>query len=393
MDLDNHFGEINNEINIDNITKDARIQMMRKLMTKMLESDMDDIDDIYVKDTFNAMVKAFDNYESIDKEMVAKLTGIFKDSLEKKDAFDMAQAIDEGSTIVYFKSAQLFKVYKKEELMSLLDGHLRTVFKHFNQSFEVVPNNSEQKIIIMGDITLVDQIDHIKKYILQFMIDKGVDDFKNDDIVCFKNESTNMIEIVINNYYVNNSSERNEIIQDLLKYILKMEKNSNMTRKLGYMPDCIEFENADVVSMPSEKQLLNEDTKFIEMVDRMVRHTSKCSKLVKNGNTYIINLYNNVETINNIEYVENLNINSNDKIGNFVDYLQTNKPSWYKEGGLIDKQVLYDKYIEQFGDITRVLFTTSFKNKIFSKEIRKAYKKGEKRKVYVKLYKYDEMIE
>jgi len=202
-----------------------------------------------------------------------------------------------------------------------------------------------------------------------------------------------MIEIVINNYYVNNSSERNEIIQDLLKYILKMEKNSNMTRKLGYMPDCIEFENADVVSMPSEKQLLNEDTKFIEMVDRMVRHTSKCSKLVKNGNTYIINLYNNVETINNIEYVENLNINSNDKIGNFVDYLQTNKPSWYKEGGLIDKQVLYDKYIEQFGDITRVLFTTSFKNKIFSKEIRKAYKKGEKRKVYVKLYKYDEMIE
>jgi hypothetical protein len=343
--------------------------------------------------TLQTLFDQLDKYESIDKEMVAKLTGIFQNSLENKDVFDMAKAIDEGSTIVYFKSAQLFKVYRREELMSLLDGHLRTVFKHFNQSFEVVPNNSEQKIIIMGDITLVDQIDHIKKYILQFMIDKGVQDFKNDDIVCFKNENTNMIEIVINNYYVNNSSERDEIVQDLLKYILRMEKNSNMTRKLGYMPDCIEFENADVVSMPSEKQLLDEDNRFIEMVDRLVRNTSKCSKLVKEGNTYIINLYNNVETVNNgvINNIDSPHSDLSDGISDFGKHIRENKPNWYIEGELFDKQLLRDKYIELYGEISKAMFHKTFMNKIFKKTVRVTIKNVRVAKVL--LFNYDDILD
>jgi len=96
---------------IDNLDKESSMRIMRKLMTKLLETDTDDT----FKDLFDSVTKALDNYESIDKDMVSKLTSIFQDSLQKKDAFDMAKAIDEGSTIVYFKSAQLFKVYKKED--------------------------------------------------------------------------------------------------------------------------------------------------------------------------------------------------------------------------------------------------------------------------------------
>jgi hypothetical protein len=124
MDFEEDSEEtMENEINIDNLGKEARIQMMRKLMSKMLS---DDIDDSNISATVKTLFDQLDNYELIDREMVAKLTGIFQDSLEKKDVFDMVKAIDEGSTIVYFKSAQLFKIYKKEELMSLLDGQLRT---------------------------------------------------------------------------------------------------------------------------------------------------------------------------------------------------------------------------------------------------------------------------
>jgi len=377
----------NNEINIDHLGKEARSQMMRKLAAKMLS---DDIDDSYVEGTFNAMVKALDNYELIDREMVAKLTGIFENSLEKKDVFDMAKAIDEGSTIVYFKSAQLFKIYKKEELMSLLDGQLRTVFKHFNQSFEVVPNNSEQKIIIMGDITLVDQIEHIKKYISQFMVNKGVENFNDNDIICFKNKGTNMIEIVINNYYVNNSSERNEIVQDLLKYILMMEKNTNMTRKLGYMADCSGFYNADVVSMPSEKQLLNEDNCFVEMIDRLIRNTSKCSKLVKEGNTYIINLYNN-SNITNISNVENLSINSNypENVEDFLNHIKEDKPEWYKEGEWIKKDIIYDEYNRMYDFITKKAFAVMFNDTIYKHEKRQTVNKN--RCLYVQLFPFSDL--
>jgi len=385
IDFDDHSEEtMVNEINIDNLDKEASMQMMRKLM-----SNDNDVDGTF-KDLFNIMTDTFDNYESIDKDMVAKLTGIFQNSLEKKDVFDMAKAIDEGSTIVYFKSAQLFKIYKKEELMSLLDGQLRTIFKHINQSFEVVPNNSEQKIIIMGDITLVDQIEHIKKYISQFMVNKGVQDFKDDDIICFKNDSTNMIEIVINNYYVNNSSERNEIVQDLLKYILMMEKNTNMTRKLGYMPDCSGFDNADVVSMPSEKQLINEDKCFVEMIDRLIRNTSKCSKLVKEGNTYIINLYNN-STITNIANVENLAINSNypENVEDFLTHIREDRPEWYKECEWIKKDIIYEEYNELYDFITKKAFAVMFKDKIYKHEKRQTVNK--KRSLYVELFSISDL--
>jgi hypothetical protein len=223
----------------------------------------------------------------------------------------------------------------------------------------------------MGDITLVDQIEHIKKYISQFMVNKGVQDFKDDDIICFKNDSTNMIEIVINNYYVNNSSERNEIVQDLLKYILMMEKNTNMTRKLGYMPDCSGFDNADVVSMPSEKQLINEDKCFVEMIDRLIRNTSKCSKLVKDGNIY--NIYiQNAEVINNAETVNhtiNNNSNNSNSIGDFGKYIKNNKPEWYKPGKSIKKNTLYLKYIEQYGEISKPMFHKTFLGSIFKNPV------------------------
>jgi len=232
----------------------------------------------------------------------------------------------------------------------------------------------------MGDITLVDQIEHIKKYILQFMIDKGVQNFKNDDIICFKNKSTNMIEIVINNYYVNNSSERDEIVRDLLKYILKMEKNSNMNRMLGYLPDSTEFENADVVSMPSEKQLLNEDTKFIEMADRMIRNTSNCSKLVKEGNKFIVNFSNMPINNNNITCV----------VEKFVNYILKNKPKWYKNSKWIKKDLIYNECVLQCGPLSKKAFATTFRNVLFCGEDRKMV--DNERCYIVKLLKYSEII-
>jgi len=361
-------------------------QTINDIYSQLKQFQNDEWDEDLINQIKN-LAETLKTYSSIDKGMVETLHSLFNtDSLLKKKACEkVMESVENGSIIVYFRSAQLFKVYKKEELINLLDGQLRTAYKNLHQSFEVVPSNSEQKIIIMGDITLVDQIDHIKKYILQFMINKGVQDFKDKDIICFKNESTNMIEIVINNYYVNNSSERNEIVQDLLKYILTMEKNTNMTRKLGYMPDCSEFDNADVVSMPSEKQLINEDKCFIEMVDRLVRNTSKCSKLIKEGNTFIVNFGNMNMTINNGGVVNNDNATHNeesDEIAQFIEYILDKKPKWYKESQWILISTLYEQFVEICNSsINKQRFSNNANHKLFSKKAQKVIKNKKGRAV------------
>jgi hypothetical protein len=116
--------------------------------------------------------KGMDNYESIDKEMVERLNDIFSNDLVKKEKFaDIVKAIGEGSTIVYFKSAQLFKVYKKTELESL-NEHRNILFKDYD-IYQMVDKKSDQKIVIETDLTLLDNVDLFIKYINQFMKTKG----------------------------------------------------------------------------------------------------------------------------------------------------------------------------------------------------------------------------
>jgi len=290
-----------------------------------------------------------ENYKSIDKEMVQALQSYLGDDLIKKDAYgDIVKAVGEGSVIVYFKSAQLFKIYKKEELDTLLGGQLRTIYRRISQSFEVVPNQAKQKIIILGDVSLLNSIDRIKAHIIKFMQEKGISDFKNDNIVCFKN--ADRIEIIINNYYVSSSEERDAIVKDLLKYIFQKEKNSDIVERLG-RTKYSDFEGADMVKMPSEKQLLTHN--FVEYIDTLVGNVEKCTKIGRDGNTYITVNVNvqNAEVINNAETIQNNNNITEpkteiDDIGMFIEYIKFTSPEWYKSDTWILIKDLYNYFIE-----------------------------------------------
>jgi len=353
--------------------------------------------------TLQILREQVDNYKSIDQDMVLTLKNFLGDDLVGKDSYnDLVKSVEEGSVVVYFKSAQLFKIYKKEELNSLLGGQLRTVYKQFNHSYEVVPNESKQKIIIMGEASLIESFDKLQGHIMTFMREKGIEDFKSDDIVCFRDG--NVMEIIINNYYVSNSSERDAIVTDLLKYVSQKEKNFNISGKIrplnvGYS----ELSGADMIAMPNEKELITK--KFVEYVDSLVGNVEKCIKINKEGNTYIINLnvqsaevinnnnaevintadtINNVKTMNNTETINNSNVL---EFGDFGKYILENLPEWYKPGKLVDKTLLQNKYEEQFGPISKPMFHKLFLGKIFGKSMRVTEKKVKITKVNLLDYK------
>jgi len=363
------------------------LKRLRTLMAKIEANGCDEKCETLV----DQLSFAIENYESIDKHMVDTLHSLFNDdTLTKKDQYeDVIKSVENGSIVVYFKSAQLFKVYKKEDLLSLLDGQLRTAYKHLSQSYEVVPNEAEQKIIIMGDISLVDKIDHIKTYIIKFMLDKGIEAFKEDDIICFKNTNSGMVEIIINNYYVKNFSERNEVVQDLLKYIIRCEKNQDVASKLNMIPDCSAFDNANIISMPSEKQLLNENTRFIEMIDRLVHKTDTCTKLVKEGNIY--NIYiQNAEVINNADtIIMNDSGSVQSGIDEFLSHIKRENPDWYKPSTFIEKRLILEAFEDMYQK-TPHNFYGSIKDRLYSIEKRSTINK--KRVYMVKLFKLNNIV-
>jgi hypothetical protein len=346
-----------------------------------------------------AAYKVLEAYEGINQRMVQDLQNYFNDTLKtRKEYEDIINSLQAGSVLIYFKPAQRIKIYKKEELNTLLGGELRTVYKQFPGAYEIVPNNFKQKIIIIGDITLWDKIPNIKNHILKFMNSKGLKEFKLSDIVAYKNETN--VDIIINNYYVENSSERDVIVNELVEYIYTADRNDLVASKLG-KKNFSDFKDAGMYSVGTNKQQwMTDPSEFIEFSDILVSNINNCAKINKNGNTYVtfnVNIQNTnliQSGNNNVSIIEQNSINldditDQDMSGEFITYLLINRPDWYKEGTLMDKNILISNYTELYGSITKNTFTKIFKGKLFNGELRGAYRKGKERATLVKVFTYN----
>jgi hypothetical protein len=197
--------------------------------------------------TLQTLFDQLDNYESIDKEMVSKLNSIFQDSLEKKEAFNMAKAIDEGSTIVYFKSAQLFKVYKPLDVEQI-NEQLIDIFREYNDIYQVISKNHPQKVSIETDLTLLDNVAVFIKYVIEFMKTLGFTSFNETNISY--NEIKSLV-FTIDGYYVKNSKEKQKFIDNLNKYIYKQSHGVNIvnTIKIIQYSEFDKCEQFEIISL------------------------------------------------------------------------------------------------------------------------------------------------
>jgi len=185
-------------------------------------------------------IMSYKDYLLVDKEMVSKLTGIFQDSLEMKDAFDIKKDIDEGSTIVYFKSAQLFKVYKKNKI-GKSNQQLIGIFKKYDDIYQVVSKKHKQKITIETDLTLLPNVVVFIDYIVKFMRKLG---FKTFDKTYINYIETKSLVFTMNGYYVQNSKEKQRFIEKLIKFIYKQNKYADIVNTIKIVQHC-EFEGCE----------------------------------------------------------------------------------------------------------------------------------------------------
>lgn len=297
-----------------------------------------------------------EKYLSIDDQMIEKLNDVFPDSLIDRSKYDeMLSKVASGSVIVYFKSANKFKVYNKDNIDDELKIQLTTMYRHhLKEAYELIPNNAGQKIILVGSVSALVDTNIIKQLILDFMILRGISDLSLDDIYCFRKTLENgetSVQIVIGKYYVENLNERNTIVSDMMSHILK--RNRDLVT-LGLPLDVTissDFENANMYPMPSENTL---STLLPDITDTLVRKIENCTKLTKNGNTYITIQVNNVNsnntTNNTTNNIENVNLESEEQfqtdIDLFVEYIKSNKPEWYKDDNWISTQDLYAYFVE-----------------------------------------------
>jgi len=311
--------------------------------------------------------------ESIDKSLVSTLKDLFRDdSLLAKESLDnIIESLVNSSTIVFFKSAQLCKVYNNDQLETMLEGQLRTMYKHFKDTYEVVPNSSKQKIIIMCDISVQNQINDIKTYIKEFMhISKKLTSFSENDIICYN--ANNMIHILLTNYYVNSATEREHIVTELVKFIRARSTNSELSKQImSYIEPNNDFDSADIILMPNERSQFS--GKYIQYIDGLISNIQNCDHISSGKSiTVNFNIVDNSTNINsNNSNSNNTNITDNsDNIEEFIEYIKSEQPSWFKSGKWIKKPTLSEKYTEKFQTAVPYGFYKLTKNKLWLSEKR-----------------------
>jgi hypothetical protein len=343
--------------------------------------------DVKIANIIKQAIESYKDSLSIDQSLLDRLKDLalaHKSPIITGDQYsEMIQSINNNSIIVYFKSADVFRVYDGSQISSELTNHLNSDFRKNKQMYEVIPNHLPQKIILLCDKGIVSRMDSIKNYLIEYMKSKGVADIKNSDINTFENDS-GMVEIMINGFYVENFDVREKVVSGLMKYIDRKERNNVITSKMKsseYNP----FDDSQLISMPNCKKQLNGNC--FDLVNMLIRNLDNCRNL-SNGNVYItINQTNNIDTYVNGDVV---NITSkDDESVEFINYIKQNKPTWYKEGKYMNKELLLEKYEKQFGSITKARFHNIFYQKLFGENRRDT--KNNKRFLSVKVKMYDEL--
>lgn len=332
-------------------------------------------------------------YKGLDHALIQvlkELSEIDKMPIYQKNQYsEVMKNIDNTSFVILFKNAGLFKVYTPTILEQYLHGQMITnrEFKKTSEIYEVVDRKRPQKIIIIIDGSIENELNKIREYIFTFF-SKYADSLDKKDIVSFKNPITKNLEILVNGMYVKNYEDKELIINNLLSYIESEEQKMESSLDIGKIAPrrMCEIPNADIFLIPQKKDIL--DSSALDIIHKYISDTSNCVLL--NGSINIINVTNSIignNNINNIGTTTDVDTEK-DNIETFVNFIKENKPTWYLEGKWIFISELYSKFQETCdSDITIANFSKNGIDVLFTKRETRRINKKQGRAVLLKKYK------
>lgn len=312
----------------------------------------------------NNLINVLAKEISKDHNLICLLEDL--DGITKKDYHNTQ--IPNDYIIIYFPTADMIKFYKPGEI----DKFIYQARAHFKDKeyWEVVRNNSEQKIIIVYDSSNKQEIDKLIKYIIKYSNMTFNSGIKSEDVITITDKKSNTSEIILNKY-ISNIKEKELFCEKLMEYIKSCENNTRMTRKFN-MDQQGNFENAQcyntinkMVSLSSNKR----ETLINEIKNAIMTSTRNCERM----NVYFtFNINYNDCNIQNIQdsVIHNNTTppESDNPFDMFIYKIKFEKPSWYKVNQWQHQCELYEKFNENYDPISQRKFTNEMRNRIFSEK-------------------------
>ncbi len=344
------------------------------LLENVLETLISDNADKHMIDHTMIALERARICSDLDYSLIEDLRLVSQDEnseLYDTDSFkSIAHKIDKKSIIIYFKTADSFRIYNEKNFAQFQNRVFNT-FKEHKEIYEVIDNDRPQKIIIIAKTEDLEELDKIKKYIAEYGATIG-QVISDEDIMTFKNSASNSIEIIINKFYVPNATAKDVFVSKLLDYISRKEKSGDIyeTLAIKFNGSVISpIDNTSLVLIPHRKDLLGAS-----------QHTDIISECYLTREPTIVNINVNANiqnvlsakniTLNNIVNNNNVIEESNDSDETddpFIEQLRDETPEWFVPGKVIKYDILYDEYISKYNPISKRAFTAQYENVLYKK--------------------------
>lgn len=323
------------------------------------------------------------------------------------------ETVDMRSLIVYLENADTYKVYSYQDLQDFVND-CGSLFRNNGDIYEVIRDNSPQKLVVVIKDNLTDQkISDVKKFINDFARKIGGYEAINPvDIRTYHDsvQGTRNTEITVNSIIFNSIVEKDGFLDQFKQFLInnKSDTAREMASKLDMrLPLANGLVNARLCKIPigntkTSNTNANEGldmipSKLVSIVNPIEIHNNAITVVV-NGDIYTGNNNNvNRGVINNVNKKKTIIQTGNKKkskvktLKGFCQWLYDTQPEWYMEEDYVQLSIIMDSYTEYMEKTIPESMVAQI-----SKQMNGIIYKGSKRVDsvnYKKLVSYDDLKE
>ncbi len=250
---------------------------------------------LMVSDKINELNKYINKIQKLDLDLISLLKEDLSkrpnDTMSGNDFINGMSNIEEDSLIIFLENAELYKIYRSDELSSDFTNHLNTVFKRKDKIYEAVRDSNPQKLIIVIADDVQNRLLLIKSYIMEFITQRDkLNEIKNDDIVVYKNNTKT--EFIAINVILQNVNEKDEFMEDFQRFMRSKGEN-DIANKIQVRQPASDVKGIRYYDLPRDKIPISADANTLN-------HYINKTQTIQNSPMIMNVTVNNILNSNNL---------------------------------------------------------------------------------------------